>query len=108
MAKPVDGFGDVQSITDPLGHVTKWTYDQDRNRVTATDPNGNQTKYVYDGGNRMTQEIDGYGSPIAATTTFGYDKVGNLIWTKDGRAHGVPSQSFHIDTSGKQVFTYQR
>ena len=40
------GFGDVQAVTDPLGHVTAYHYDADRNLVSTTDAEGNTTGYV--------------------------------------------------------------
>src|SRR5262249_43303643 len=79
--------------TNPVT-LAQYAYDGDNNKVLFTDADGNHTQYVYDGGNRMIQEIDGLGSPVAATTTYAYDKIGNVIWIKDGRAHGAPTYAF--------------
>jgi RHS repeat-associated protein len=43
-----DGFGDVQTVTDPLGHVTTYAYDPDRHIVSETDADGATTTTIYD------------------------------------------------------------
>ena len=51
-----DEFGDVQSVTDPVGQ-TKTAYDGDRNVVSSTDADGNQTQYRFDLANEQTDVI---------------------------------------------------
>ncbi len=60
-------------------------YDGDGNLVMSTDADGNVTKYVYDGANRQVEMIQAFGSPVQATTTYTYDKVGDLVSVKDAR-----------------------
>jgi RHS repeat-associated protein len=60
----LDGFGDVRTITDPLGHVTTRSYDADRNVVSVIDPNGNTTQYRYDLANERTDTIRADGTDL--------------------------------------------
>ncbi len=67
--------------------LERYAYDAVGNVIRFTDANGNQFRYIYDGANRKTSQIDGEGSPVAATTTWTYDNVGNILTMKDGRTH---------------------
>src|SRR3990172_303798 len=62
--------------------------DPNNNRTLSTDANGNQALFVYDGANRLTARTDALGTQLATTTTFTYNKVGNLLEEKDRRATG--------------------
>lgn len=66
-------FGQVTSITDPLGHVYKYTYDASGNMLTATDPNGNTASYAYNSFGQLIQSTDALGG----TTTRSFDSFGN-------------------------------
>jgi RHS repeat-associated protein len=102
----------LASMTDQLGHVTNYTYDDykrlrtisspghntpltgstfyDTNGVgedyTHTDanakwvlsPGGKKIKNVYDENYRKTSATQAFGTTDAATTSFGYDNVGNV------------------------------
>ena len=89
----VDEFGDVRTITDPLGHTSTRGYDADRNLVSATDPNGHTTQYRYDLANARTDTIRADGTDLHTdyfpdgtvkdqmdaagnTTTYAYDADG--------------------------------
>lgn len=89
----VDEFGDVRTVTDPLGHVTTRSYDAERNLVGATDPDGHTTQYRYDLANERTDTIRADGSDLHTdyfpdgtvqdqvdaagnTTTYAYDALG--------------------------------
>ncbi|WP_257790363.1 putative T7SS-secreted protein [Streptomyces katrae] len=65
------------TLTDSLGHTTRFLVD-DRARITAeTDPTGATTQFTYDGHNRLLTRTD----PLGHTTRFTYDE--------DGRRTGV-------------------
>lgn len=70
-----DDFGRTNSITDAEGGVVRFEYDANGNRTQVTDPVGNVTKFVYDAANRLTQQID----PLGHTNFFAYDAAGNRI-----------------------------
>ena len=55
------------STTNPQGQITKMTYDQNGNLLSATDPNGNITRYTYNSYDEVTEEIP----PSSNTTTPG-------------------------------------
>ena len=82
-----DAYGDLASVTDPQGNVTKYTYDALGDRVTAANPAGVTTTYAYDAtGKLLTTTLDGYtgnpSSPITAENLVqdsrSYDPAGNL------------------------------
>src|SRR5262249_52490736 len=69
-------------------------YDAGGNVVLTSDGNGNATKPVFDGANRKVAMIEGYGSAVAAATTYTYDRVGDLVSIRAARVHAAPSQAF--------------
>ena len=78
-----DEFGDVQTVTDPLGHTTKYTYDADRNMVTEQDGDSNSTTYVFDLANEQTQ-IKRADSPQTTLIT-NYNLDGTVNYQEDGK-----------------------
>jgi RHS repeat-associated protein len=92
--------GDLLTVKDALGRVTTYTYYQSGGQSNGlvqsiTDPNGNVTSYAYDSARRLTQEIDGYGSPAQTTTTMLYDAVGNLL----SETRGIATTNGHPVTT---------
>lgn len=65
--------------TDPLGGVTSYTYDSNRNRTSQTDPNGNITQYAYDADGNMTSITD----PLGNVTTYTYNALGEITSMTD-------------------------
>lgn len=117
-----DEFGDVQTITDPIGHTTKYTYDADRNAVTETDGDANATTYVYDLDNEQTEikradspqttlitaynadgtvhyQEDGKGNK---TLTYGYDSLGRVTSEEDADSH---TTTYTLDGDGNVLTT---
>jgi RHS repeat-associated protein len=70
-----DNSGDVASIQDAAGHLTKIpTYDANGRPKKIIDPNGLVTLLGYDPRGRLTSRTSG-----AEKTSYKYDKAGNLI-----------------------------
>ena len=113
-----DEFGDVQTVTDPLGHATKTTYDADRNVISSTDGGGNLTKFTFDLANERTDVIradqsdqhtdynldgtvhdqkDGKGNAIQ---TYGYDSLARVTSAADALGNGT---TYTYDAAGKQL-----
>jgi RHS repeat-associated protein len=89
-----DEWGDVQTVTDPLGHTVTDGYDGDRNRTTFTDGVGNTTTYVYDLANEQTH-VKRADSPQTTVTTD-YNADGTVLDRKDGK--GAATQTFGYNT----------
>jgi RHS repeat-associated protein len=95
-----DGVGNLVSVVDPLGHQTRYEYD-DLNQLTKiidarasetqfaydavgnllslTDPVGNTTTYLYDALDRVTRETN----QLGLSRWYAYDAAGNLGWLTD-------------------------
>lgn len=76
-----DTPGNLQTVTDPLGHVTTFgSYDSNGRPGTMTDPNGIVTAYVYDGLGRVQTVTVQHpsNSALNATTTITYDAIGQV------------------------------
>ena len=65
-----------------------YDYDADNNEVALVDAQGNTTVQAFDAANRKVAMTAGAGTPDAATTTWTYDRVGNMLTEKDARTHG--------------------
>ncbi len=82
--------GNLRRITYPtVGGVTPqavFTYTSFGQVDTATDPTARATKYAYDAATGyLLQVTEGFGTPEAGTTAFGYDAVGNVTSVTDPR-----------------------
>ncbi len=87
----VDGFGDVQRVTAPLGETTTDTYDADRNLLSTTDADGNPTTYVYDLANEETEVEPASGGD---QSTY-YTPDGQVLDHKDGNGHAVLTYGYN-------------
>jgi RHS repeat-associated protein len=98
-----NAFGQVTSITDPLGHQTQYVYDADRNLHQVIDPLTQTTTYDYDVANQqitisrpdttvlhndylpdgtLKTQTDGAGN----VTSYAYDPLGRLSSTTDPKS----------------------
>jgi RHS repeat-associated protein len=105
--------GRLETITDPLGHVSQYqynpldeligtvdqvgsaasfTYDGDGNLSTIVDPNHLTTQYTYDSVDRLWTRTDPLGNQECygtfsggACQATGYDGIGNLVQKTDRR-----------------------
>jgi RHS repeat-associated protein len=92
------GAGDLASVTDPTGAVTSYTYDANHQLLTATDPDGNVTlTNVYDANGHVIQQTDAAGH----LTTFQYDFANKRTVKTDPRGG---QRIYTYDTNG-QVLT---
>ncbi|MBZ0160622.1 MAG: DUF6531 domain-containing protein [bacterium] len=86
--------GNVTSITDPQGHVRTFTYEPTFNRLTRlTDPMGNVTTFAYNATGNLTSLAD----PLGQTTTMTSNAFGQPTATTDALGH---TTRFEYDASG--------
>lgn len=92
-------FGQMSSVTDPLGHSSSFSYDQFGNLTTATDALGHQTTFGYNGDGRPASATDALNNtiqfsyfgadlasvtdPLGNTSTQSADAIGRVIATAD-------------------------
>jgi RHS repeat-associated protein len=70
-----DGFGQVSTSTDPLGHQTHFDYDQLGNVASVTTADGAVTRFTYDtAGDRLSAT-----DPTGAISQATYDLMGRTI-----------------------------
>jgi RHS repeat-associated protein len=91
-----DDYKRLLTVTNPLNKTTIYTYNSTNggssflhttNSIyTATTPTGIVTKNTYDANLRKMSSIAAYGTPLAATTSYLYDNVGNLTQVTDPRS----------------------
>jgi len=69
-----DDKGNLLELQEPTGALWKWTYDSARRAQSEVDPLGHATRFVYED-RRLTTVVDALGK----TTKLAYDRAGNLI-----------------------------
>ncbi|WP_329587177.1 DUF6531 domain-containing protein [Kitasatospora sp. NBC_01250] len=83
----------VTTVTDPLGNVQTFAYDEHGNKISASDGNGSTTAYTYDAIDDMTSAID----PLGVLTMYAYDQAGHIAvsgGTNDGTlTFGLPTST---------------
>src|SRR5262249_53667755 len=82
----MDPLGRVLTVTRASVVLERNAYDELGNKVSARDGEDKETRFTYDAANRLSSRTDGYGSPDAATTTYGSDENGNRTIERDARA----------------------
>ncbi len=91
----INEFGDVRTVTDPLGHVTTYTYDADRNTTAVKDGNGNTTTNAYDAANELCWTLPGgtsantCASPPTNARVTDYNSNGTVSDQKDGKGNSI-------------------
>jgi RHS repeat-associated protein len=71
------------TVTNPLGHTTKNTYDADQNLETVTDGNSHKTTFTYNADNERTKVKE----PNGITTETEWNGAGQVISQTDGSKH---------------------
>ncbi len=111
------GRGNVQTITNALGHVTQITaYDANARPLTVVDPNGLATTLTYDARGRLTNRnvggeqtsyvYDGVGQltgvvlPDNSTLTYTYDAAHRLTQIQDGLGNKIV---YTLDAAGNRT-----
>ena len=74
-----DDDGNVVSQTDSMGNTTSYTYDDRGNKLTETDPLGNTSTYIYDERDNMLSQTDALGN----ITTHTYNNRNQVLTTTD-------------------------
>jgi len=97
----VDEFGDVQGITDPLGHTTTYTYDANRNVTSTRDGDANVTTNAYDLDNELCWTLPGAASsntcasPPANARVTDYNLDGSVHDQKDGKGNAILTYGYN-------------
>jgi RHS repeat-associated protein len=92
----VSYFGDVGTVTDPLGHLTRTSHDADRNVTSAVDPDGNATTSTYDAAGELTLVT----RPDQTTVGTDYWPDGTVRDQVDGLGHAT---SYAYDALGRET-----
>ncbi|HWA90293.1 MAG TPA: tandem-95 repeat protein [Rhizomicrobium sp.] len=96
-----DGLGRVVSATGTDGATTTVAYTDSARTVVSTSPGGLTTTVVYDlAGRAISSTLSGTGLPSSETTTYKYDKVGNLCAVTDPAGN---TSYFLYDAAGRKV-----
>jgi RHS repeat-associated protein len=80
-----DGVNRLQTVTEPSGKVTNYTYDKAGNRKTETvfeDGNTTVNAYSYNSQNRLMNVFTTSNGVLTDITEFVYDNNGNQLQTK--------------------------
>jgi len=72
-------LGRLLTVTDALGQVTKYSYDEVGDRISQTDANNHATSYAYNRRGRRTQRT----LPLGQAESYSYDAAGNLTSRTD-------------------------
>ncbi|MFI9423297.1 DUF6531 domain-containing protein [Streptomyces achromogenes] len=78
-----DAAGNLITVTDPLGGVTRTEYDAVGNVTKRTDADKRTTTYGYDKLDQLTSVT----APDGAKTTYAYDAAGNVTKRTDANNH---------------------
>ncbi|HET9656648.1 MAG TPA: RHS repeat-associated core domain-containing protein [Kineosporiaceae bacterium] len=79
------GFGRPKTVTDALGHVTRYVYDADQNLTDVTDPANRHTSTTYNQANQPTVVT----RPDTTTIASSYDDNGRLVTSTDALNHAT-------------------
>ena len=88
-----DSMGNVTSITDPAGNVTRKYYDLNSNLIKEVDALGREYLYTYDSMNQLVEEEN----PLHQTKEYEYDNLGNATKETDEAGNYV---SYSYDEIG--------
>ena len=72
-------------MTDPLGGETTLSYDPNGNLLSVTDARGSVTRYTYDVMDRLESRTD----PLGRSESYEYDAAGNLTQFTDRKGQAT-------------------
>lgn len=90
-----------ETVTNPLGHVTRTEYDDADRQIKITDAEGGIVEFKYDADGNRTEVKD----PVGNVTTFVYDKLGRLTEEINALGH---KRVHAYDTAGNRTQTIDR
>jgi RHS repeat-associated protein/uncharacterized repeat protein (TIGR01451 family) len=90
-----DCCGQLATITNTLGQVTRMEYDELNNLSARTDALGRTTTYEYQG-NNLLRSTD----PLSGTTAYTYDERGQVTSVTDALGH---TTSYSYDSLGQRT-----
>ncbi|MBC7369573.1 MAG: RHS repeat protein [Undibacterium sp.] len=93
-----DTDGNMTAMTDPLGRVTRFTFDDEHHRLTQTDALGRLTKWTYDDDGNVTKVV----APDGAVTKSTYDDAKRLTATTDAAGN---TTRYVFDANGRLTAT---
>lgn len=91
-----DSRGNITRLTDPLGNITLFTYDGRDNLTQLVDPSNKTYFFQYDARDNLTRIIN----PGNGATTIAYDSFGQVSGFTDARGN---TSSFSYDSSGNRI-----
>jgi RHS repeat-associated protein len=100
LAYTYDAIGNVESVTDRLGYITRYGYDKS-SRMETVEADGKTTTYRYDAnGNR---EVVTY--PGGVAETYAYDKAYRLLSVVNQQQDGsvISQYAYTYDENGQQI-----
>jgi RHS repeat-associated protein len=78
-----DLYGAPAVTVDPLGNVTRYSYDSDLNLTQVNGPDDTTYTYTYDADGNLTSETD----PLGQTTTYTYNATNDLTSYTDAKGN---------------------
>ncbi|MDP1834319.1 MAG: RHS repeat-associated core domain-containing protein [Chlamydiales bacterium] len=96
-----DQKGNLIQETDPIGRVTKYEYDANKNKIYQELVEGGYgTVFIYDLSNRLIEEREYHNDSSILITRYSYDYLGNCTSVTD--SFGNQTQ-YHFDEFGRQI-----
>src|SRR6266540_1667950 len=95
-----DAVGNRLTQTDALGRVTTYVYDARNQLITQTAADGVQTQFAYNRVGNRASITRAANTPLAATTTFTYNRDDQLVAQTDPLGHTTTYQydAYHTRT----------
>ncbi|MDK2125911.1 LysM peptidoglycan-binding domain-containing protein [Parachitinimonas caeni] len=90
----------LETVTDALSRVTRFSYNTTTRTTTVFDPYSNATLYTYDGEQRLLSVTAPTTSAGAQSVGFEYDAAGNLYRSTDAQGNVV---TYSYDAAGNQT-----
>ena len=93
-----DDAGNCCTIIDPLGNITRYSFDAHDNLVKVVAADGTTTTYAYDSSGNLTSETD----PLGYTIEFTYNQFGEPLTDEDQNGN---TTLYQYDAHGNLIQT---